>query len=170
MARCLRLRFQGASISKPDFVGSGVECRRGVWQGHSGSISLGSSGRIEAGVIVHAYGGSIELGRRVFIGPYAVLYGHGGLTIGDDSLISMHCRLISSEHSIPVPGKSIRSEPDVRKATHIGKDVWLGAGVTVLGGVSVGDGCVVGAGSVVRDDLPPFSVAVGVPARVIRKR
>ncbi len=52
----------------------------------------------------------------------------------------------------------------------LGRDVWLGAGVRVLKGVTVGDGCVVGAGSVVNKDLPPYSIAVGVPAKVVRSR
>lgn len=52
----------------------------------------------------------------------------------------------------------------------IGSDVWIGAGVKIVDGVSIGDGCVVGAGSVVTTDLPPFSVAVGAPARIVRQR
>lgn len=59
----------------------------------------------------------------------------------------------------------IRSCPDILLPTTIGSDVWLGAGVTVLGGVTIGDGCVVGANAVVTSDLPPYSVAMGVPAR-----
>lgn len=51
----------------------------------------------------------------------------------------------------------------------IGNDVWLGANVVVTGGVTIGDGCVIGAGSVVTRDIPPFSLAAGVPCRVIRQ-
>ena len=58
----------------------------------------------------------------------------------------------------------------VARPTRIGADVWLGAGVTVLGGVTIGDGCVVGAGAVVTRDLPPYAIAVGVPARVTGSR
>ena len=80
--------------------------------------------------------------------------------------MSMHCRILSSNHTIPPPGTIIRSQPDVLKPTRIGADVWLGAGVTVLGGVTIGEGCVVGAGAVVAHDLPPYSIAVGVPAKI----
>ena len=90
--------------------------------------------------------------------------------IGKDTLISMHCRILSSNHTIPPPGTVIRSKPDQPRATRIGRDVWLGAGVTVLGGVTIGDGCVVGAGAVVTHDLPPHSIALGVPARVVQQR
>jgi acetyltransferase-like isoleucine patch superfamily enzyme len=82
----------------------------------------------------------------------------------------MHCRILSSNHAVPPPGIAIRSQPDIRLPTVIGSDVWLGAGVTVLGGVTIGDGCVVGAGAVVTHDLPAYSIAHGVPARVVGKR
>jgi acetyltransferase-like isoleucine patch superfamily enzyme len=52
----------------------------------------------------------------------------------------------------------------------IGRDVWLGARVIVLAGVTIGDGCVIGAGSVVTRSLPPNSIAVGAPARVVGER
>lgn len=52
----------------------------------------------------------------------------------------------------------------------IGHNVWIGESVTILGGVEIGDGAVIGARSVVTRNVPAFAVAVGVPARVIRKR
>lgn len=55
------------------------------------------------------------------------------------------------------------------KPVHIGSDCWLGASVTVCPGVTIGDGCVIGAGAVVTKDIPPYSFAAGVPAKVIRK-
>lgn len=53
---------------------------------------------------------------------------------------------------------------------HIEDDVWIGAGVKVLKGVTIGKGSVIGAGAVVTKDIPPYSIAAGVPCRVIGKR
>ena len=92
------------------------------------------------------------------------------MSIGRDTLIAMHCRILSSNHTIPNRKVKIRSQPDIFLPVTIGEDVWLGAGVTVLGGVTIGNGCIVGAGAVVTKDLPPYSIAVGVPAKVIRTR
>ena len=61
-------------------------------------------------------------------------------------------------------------QPSRLLPTKFDRDVWLGAGVTVLGGVTIGDGCIVGAGAVVTKDLPPCSIALGVPAIVRGKR
>ena len=52
----------------------------------------------------------------------------------------------------------------------IGNDVFIGANVTVLDGVKIGDGAVIGAGAVVTKDIPPYGIAVGVPARVVKYR
>jgi acetyltransferase-like isoleucine patch superfamily enzyme len=120
--------------------------------------------------LLHPFGGGIETGVDVYLGPFTAIYGHGGVSIGKDTLISMHCRILSSEHTLPPKETIIRSQPDVKKPTKIGADVWLGAGVTVLGGVTIGDGCVVGAGAVVNKDLPPYSIAVGVPAKICGQR
>jgi acetyltransferase-like isoleucine patch superfamily enzyme len=121
-------------------------------------------------VLLRPCGGRIETGIDVYLGPFTTVYGHGGVSIGKDTLVSMHCRILSSEHTLSSPGTIIRSQPDAPKPTQIGADVWLGAGVTVLGGVTIGDGCVVGAGAVVNDDLPPYAIAVGVPAKCIGTR
>jgi acetyltransferase-like isoleucine patch superfamily enzyme len=120
----------------------------------------------EDGVVLDGFGGSINLGRTVFLGPHSVIYGHGGVTIGDDCLIAMHCRILSSNHTIPPIGTVIRTQPDILLPTKIGRDVWLGAGVSVLGGVTIGDGAVIGAGAVVTKDIPPGAIAHGIPAVV----
>jgi acetyltransferase-like isoleucine patch superfamily enzyme len=52
----------------------------------------------------------------------------------------------------------------------IGKYTWIGGNSTILPGVTVGEGAIIGAGSVVTHDIPPYSVAVGVPAKVIKVR
>ena len=58
----------------------------------------------------------------------------------------------------------------VRGDIVIGSDVWIGHGVTILSGTTIGVGAVIGAGAVVRGDIPPYAIAVGVPAKVIKKR
>lgn len=161
----------GAHLAPPRYLGAGIDWHRGAAGANAmGNLTLGPGAWIEQGVVLNAFGGSICLGHNVFLGPYTVIYGHGGVQIDDDTLISMHCRILSSEHTVPSLDRSIRGEPDILKPTRIGRDVWLGAGVTVLGGVTIGDGAVVGAGAVVTTDLPPGSIAMGVPARLKGRR
>jgi serine acetyltransferase len=165
-SRLLRLRLAGAQLSAPRLLAANIDCRPGLGARGSGRIEFGPGAWIEQGVVLHAFGGSIRLGRDVFIGPHAVVYGHGGVEIGDACLIAMHCRIVSSNHAVPPVGTDIRSQPDTLRPTKIGRDVWLGAGVTVLGGVTIGDGCIVGAGAVVAQDLPSGAIAHGIPARI----
>lgn len=149
---------------------TGVELRPGRRDGHAGQIKIAPGCKLDTGVILDAWGGSIAVGSDVFIGPYTVIYGQGGVEIGEGCLIAMHCRILSSEHPLSDVSVPIRSLPDILKPTRIGRDVWLGAGVTVLGGVSLGDGCVIGAGAVVTKDIPSGAIAIGVPARVVGQR
>ena len=163
-------RLTGAQLGRGVRLGADCELALGPAPARRGTILLGDRTQVDRGVLLHPYAGRIETGIDVYIGPFTTVYGHGGVTIGKDTLISMHCRILSSEHTLPPPGTIIRSQRDVLKPTRIGADVWLGAGVTVLGGVTIGDGCVVGAGAVVTKDLPPYSIAVGVPAAICGRR
>ena len=171
------VRYRRTSIRRTGTL-LGVGCRiapqvfveRGFAAGRKGTVALGERCELAHGAVLRAWGGAINLGTNVFVGEYTVIYGHGGVTVGDDTLIAMHCRIVSSNHTVPGRGERIRHCPDILKPTVIGQDVWLGAGVSVLGGVTVGDGCVVGAGAVVTKSLPPYSIAVGVPAVVVGYR
>lgn len=168
--RILLLRGSGVKIDYSCIVSLNVVAKLGFLQGHIGEINIHPNSEICNGVVFECWGGAIDIGENVFIGSYTVIYGHGGVKIGKDSLISMHCRILSSNHTVPNRSIKIRSQPDILLPVTIGEDVWLGAGVTVLGGVTIGDGCVVGAGAVVTKDLAPYSIAVGVPAKVVRTR
>ena len=170
LARGKLIRLSGVAAGCNVSIGAATEIALGPAPARRGTIILGDRTRIDRGVLLHPYCGSIETGIDVYIGAYSIVYGHGGVSIGKDTLISPHCRILSSNHTVPPSGTIIRSVPDIKQPTHIGADVWLGAGVTVLGGVSIGDGCVVGAGAVITKDLPANSKAVGVPAVVIGQR
>lgn len=165
-ARAVRLRLLGVHLAAPRLLAANIDGRPGVAAGTSGRIDIGPGAWIETGVVLHAFGGTIRLGHNVFLGPHSVIYGHGDVEIGDACLIAMHCRILSSNHTVAPIGTDIRSQPDVLLPTRLGRDVWLGAGVTVLGGVTIGDGCVVGAGSVVTKALPAGAICRGAPATV----
>jgi acetyltransferase-like isoleucine patch superfamily enzyme len=163
----MRCRLKGVLIVEAHYLGAHIDWHRGAIAANSfGSIAIGPGAWIEHGTVLNAFGGSIRLGNNVFVGPHSVIYGHGGVEIGDACLIAMHCRIVSSNHSVTPFGTDIRSQPDALRPTKIGRDVWLGAGVTVLGGVTLGDGCIVGAGSVVTKDIPPGAIAHGIPATI----
>jgi acetyltransferase-like isoleucine patch superfamily enzyme len=165
-----KLARRGVIVHRSCFLHSAVSV--GQWPSvhSSNTIQIGSECELGVGVELNPWSGSIRLGKRVFIGPYVVIYGQGSVDIGDYCLISMHCCILSSNHTIPTRNKIIRNEPNVLLPTKIGRDCWLGAGVKVLGGVHIDDGCVVGAGAVVTKNLPPYSIAVGVPAKIIGRR
>jgi len=135
-----------------------------------GRIKIGDQCWIEKGAVLWAFNGSIRLGENVFLGPYVTIYGHGGVEIGDRTLVAMHTTILSSNHTVPSRKEKIRLKPDILLPSKIGNDVWIGAHAVILGGVKIGNGCVVGAGSIVTKSIPAYSVAVGAPAKVIRTR
>ena len=135
--------------------------------------------------------GRVVLGRWVHLGVDTALRCHEGtLTLGDKSNlargISVNCYLdveiganalfadnvyISDfDHRFDDLTRAIKDQGIAKSRVRIERDVWLGTKVTVCRGVVIGEGTVVGANAVVTQDLPPFSVAVGVPARVVKDR
>lgn len=89
------------------------------------------------------------------------------IVIGDRVAFGPNVSILSATHETSV--QSRRSGIEFAREVHIGDDCWIGASVTILAGVKIGEGCTIGAGSVVTSQIPPFSVAVGCPARVIKK-
>ncbi len=164
-------RKPNVQISPKSYLGKDVKFQL-TSDGYNlgGHISVSDGVRISDGVILAPYGGSIDIGENVYIGPYCVLYGHGGLKIGKDTLIAAHTVIIPANHSFEDISAPIREQPVKCRGIQIGENVWIGSGVRILDGVFVGNGCVVGAGSVVTESLEDFAVAAGVPAKVIKLR
>lgn len=113
------------------------------------------------------YGGQLRIGARTFANFNLVALDVAPITIGEDVQIGPNVQLLTPTHPIE-PGPR-RAKLEAGEPISIGDNVWLGGGVIVCPGVTIGADTVVGAGSVVTRDLPPGVVAVGNPARVIRR-
>lgn len=95
----------------------------------------------------------------------------GSCVIGNYVMMGEECRIITRNHShsrVDIPMMQQGYEPE--ETVYIDDDVWIGDRVTILPGVHIGKGCVIGAGAVVTRDIPPYSIAAGVPAKVIKSR
>jgi acetyltransferase-like isoleucine patch superfamily enzyme len=133
-------------------------------------IEIGRRSEIFPYAMLMTYGGFIKIGDDCTVNPYCVLYGHGGLVIGNGVRIAAHTVMIPANHTFDDANCPIFEQPVIAKGILIEDDVWIGAGVCLLDGVKIGKGSVIGAGSVVTCNIPEVSVAVGTPARVIRQR
>lgn len=105
----------------------------------------------------------MRLGQYVLLGDRLQVYGNGKVTIGDFVYFSPNVTLLTSGHKVDNMDMLVLD-------INIGKLSWIAANVTILPGVSIGEGSVIGAGSVVVNDIPPYSIAVGNPAKVIKQR
>lgn len=117
-------------------------------------------------------GERISIGARSKVGERAYLWAgdaNGRVTIGEDCRLGPEVFVTASDYGL-APDETIAGQPRNERDVVIGNDVWLGARVFVGAGVSIGDGCVVSAGSVVSKSLPAGSIAVGIPARIVRRR
>ena len=135
-----------------------------------GSVSLAHGVTISDGAILATYGGTIAIEANSYIGPYCILYGHGGLAIGANTMIGAHTVIVPFNHGISRADMPMAEQPLTKKGIRIGPDVWIGAGCKILDGVQIGEGVVIGAGSVVTKSIPIYSIAFGVPATVTRSR
>jgi maltose O-acetyltransferase len=151
--------------SLPSFLGFGVRfvLYRGLFARLEGFCFI-----YPGAYLTHTYG--IRVGRNLHMNGGAFLDGRGGLTIGSDVLIGPNSVLLSSQHHWSDPTLPIVLQGHRLAPTTIGDDVWIGANVVVTPGVHIATGTVVGAGSIVTGDTEPYSIVVGVPARMTGKR
>lgn len=112
------------------------------------------------------YGYNIEIGDNFYTNHNCVILDCAKVKFGDNIFIGPNCCFSAAGHPINVEQRN--SMLEYAYPIIIGNNVWFGASVTVLPGVTIGDNCVIGAGSIVNKDIPPNSVAVGNPCKVIK--
>lgn len=113
---------------------------------------------------------SLYLGTDVYIGNNCHLTVIR-IEIGNYSMLASQVSIVGGDHKFDVVGTPIRNTGrDNRKGVIIGKDCWIGHGAIIFDGVNIGNGSIVGAGSIVTKNIPSYSIAVGNPAKIIKKR
>jgi acetyltransferase-like isoleucine patch superfamily enzyme len=163
--RIILLRIVGVNVHSTAIIDWSA-----VIEPSGGEIYIGRDTLIDRGVILRAYGGVIRVGSQCRINPYSVLYGNGGLIMGDGVRIAAHTVVIAANHIFSDLDRFIFEQGETALGVNIEDDVLLGAGVRVLDGVTIKRGTVVGANSVVTKSTQPFDVVVGVPAKKLRSR
>jgi acetyltransferase-like isoleucine patch superfamily enzyme len=151
----------------------GLDCvfEAGVLVFHPENIELGANVYVGHNAILKGYHkNTMRIGDGTWIGQQAFLHSAGGIDIGAHVGIGPGVRIITSSHAeagrnIPILDSPIEFAPVV-----IEDDCDLGVGAIVLPGVRIGRGAQIGAGAVVTQDVPAYSVAMGVPAKVTRQR
>lgn len=133
-------------------------------------VNIGPYTVIEASGIITNLGKGIRVGEHSGIGGFSFIGGAGGVVIGKNVIMGQCVSFHPENHVFSHTDIPIRLQGVTRQGIKVDDDCWIGAKVTFLDGADVGRGCVIGAGAVVRGVIPPYSIAVGVPARVIKSR
>ena len=140
----------------------------------SGSVHLDENVHIYRWSIVELGEGdaSLRVGRNTYIQPGCIMNPFvSNIIIGANCMIAAHCALTPYQHGFSDTGRSMRKQPMTSKGDIIIEDdVWLGLNVSVMDGVTIGEGAIIGAGAVVTKNIPRYTIAGGVPARVLRTR
>ncbi len=143
--------------------------RRGVKVGHHTSIDRNLW--LSCGGVKGTGKGFFEIGNYSYIGCNAVIgAGGGGIKIGNNVLIGQSVNLHSESHVFADPNVPIKDQGISYEGITIEDNVWIGSKATILDGVVIGEGAIIGAGAVVTHSIPPYGIAVGIPAKVVGTR
>jgi len=136
-----------------------------------GRLELGEHTLFEPNVWITApEQARVRIGSDTFLNQGVMVAAHELVEIGDHCMFANGCFIADANHRFEDLETPITWQGFTTKGpTRIGDNVWCGANVVITSGVTVGERCVIGANSVVLEDLPPYSIAAGVPARVLRE-
>ncbi len=135
------------------------------------AIIIGDEVRILRNVTISTtINGKIEIGNKTHIGEGTIIFSDIGIKIGENVIIGPQNIIVDFDHiyesfEIPINQQGIK-----RKEVKIEEDVWISSHCVITKGVEIRKGSVIGAGSIVNKSIPPYSIAVGAPIRVIKKR
>lgn len=164
-------------IVRPEDIslGTSVYLDYGVYlHGGSGGLRLGDNTWVMSGCRLHVFNfrglpnAGITIGRGTFVGEGTIMRGQGGIVVGERVLFGPAVQVLAVDHVFSDTRVPIMDQGITAQGIRIEDGCWIGAGAIVLDGVTIGRGSCIGAGAIVTKSVPPQSVAVGSPARVIR--
>jgi acetyltransferase-like isoleucine patch superfamily enzyme len=159
-----------------EFARRGAFCR---WPVHGNLLEMFADGRLEVGEqallepgawLTAPPPGRIRIGAGTFLNLGVQVAAVDRVDIGAHCMLANGCFVTDGNHRFDDPVRPVPWQGFTSKGpTILGDNVWCGANVVITSGVTIGTRCVIGANSVVTTDLPPYSIAAGAPARVLRK-
>ena len=167
--RFLLFKIRNPHIVTRGFVfldkGAYIYARRGY-----GRLVLGRFVHLGVNTALRCHEGTLTLGDKSVLARDISINCYLDVEIGDSALFADNVYISDFDHKFAALDVAIKDQGIAKSRVRIERNVWLGTKVTVSRGVVIGEGCVVGANAVVTRDLPAYSVAVGVPARVVKDR
>jgi len=166
-------RFTGKNISigKQTSIRAYADIHAALKDPNKEYVHIGNGCQIHEGVQIYSWNGFVQIGNRCSINSFSILRGAGeGIVIGDLVRIGVHVTIMTPMHNYMDKNVPIIDQGGSAPRIVIEDDVMIGMHAVIVGGVTIGKGCFVAAGAVVTKDLPPYAIAAGVPAKVIKFR
>ncbi len=155
------------SIGNGTFIPGPVQIRGN----DNGRIIVGENCSIDSYARLFAANDAVlTLEEGVAVGPFNIINAFADCTIGRFSMLGPYVNINCADHGMEMCGEYMRFQPGEYGPVVVGEDCWICSHAVILRGVSIGKGAVVAAGAVVTEDIPPYAIAAGVPARVIGDR
>jgi lipopolysaccharide O-acetyltransferase len=144
--------------------------RNNVSIGSNYNIWIHSNDGIEQKSNDVKYDGRLYIGDNVRIGEFVKVDCYSKITIEKDCLLASHITIMDSQHGMnPETKRSYVFQSSKAAPIVIHEGVWIGENVHILSGSNIGKKSIIGAGAVVKGTIPPYTIAAGVPAKVIKK-
>jgi acetyltransferase-like isoleucine patch superfamily enzyme len=154
--------------------GDGSILHRPLWVFGPQQIAVGSNTLILHGIWLSVEtpawerpAPTLQIGDRVGIRPWCSISASERIVLEDDVILSAYSTVIDSDHTFRQGNPNVMHNSVDTAPIRIGRGTWIGERVAVLKGAQIGECCMIGANSVVKGEIPPYSIAVGAPARVV---
>jgi len=160
--------------NKSIWIGNNVLLKRNcellAGKNHKPSIIINDNSEIHENCVLRTFDGYIYIGSYCSLNRGTMIWGAGGVKIGDKVRIGPRVNIASNNHIFKDRLRPIMDQGSECQPVIIEDDVWIGVNVTILPGVTIGKGSVIGAGAVVTKNVKPYTIVAGVPAKEIGKR
>jgi acetyltransferase-like isoleucine patch superfamily enzyme len=145
--------------------GAEIFCRRGL-----ANMEIGKDVWIGARTAIRCHEGSLRIGARVVFGGSNTVNAYLDVEIGEDCIFADRTYVTDFDHQYRKLDVRIQDQGIAVSPVRLGPDCWIGEKASILRGSQIGKGSVIGSQTVVKGDIPPYAVAVGAPAKVIKRR